>query len=110
MATSTPTPTFNGSFGLNTHTFSAIPSYGSTGYVPTRDGLDLFHSQGYLQTQTVALETAIRNLQNATNMSDTEKMFAMQTTMNTWSTITNLRTNVLKSVSDSLKTITRNVA
>ncbi|MEM8794828.1 MAG: EscF/YscF/HrpA family type III secretion system needle major subunit, partial [Pseudomonadota bacterium] len=43
-------------------------------------------------------------------LSDTEKMFSMQMAMNAWSAITNLRSNMLKNVSDALKTIARNVA
>jgi len=34
----------------------------------------------------------------------------MQMAMNTWSAISNLRTNMLKSVADTIKTIVRNVA
>ena len=37
-------------------------------------------------------------------------MYAMQMAMNTWSAVTNLRTNIMKSVSDTLKAIVRNVA
>ena len=66
--------------------------------------------QSQLQTQMKSVEDDIRNIEANANLSDTEKMFSMQMAMNTWSAISNLRTNMLKSVSDTLKTITRNVA
>ena len=75
-----------------------------------RDGFDLIWLQSQLQTQMKTVEDDIRNIQANANLSDTEKMFSMQMAMNTWSAISNLRTNMLKSVSDTLKTITRNVA
>jgi len=76
----------------------------------SRDGFDLIWLQSQLQTQMKSVEDDIRNIQANANLSDTEKMFSMQMAMNTWSAISNLRTNMLKSVSDTLKTITRNVA
>jgi len=76
----------------------------------SRDGFDLIWLQSQLQTQMKTVEDDIRNIQSNANLSDTEKMFSMQMAMNTWSAISNLRTNMLKSVSDTLKTITRNVA
>ena len=75
-----------------------------------RDGFDLIWLQTQLQTQMSNVENDIRNIEANANLSDTEKMFSMQMAMNTWSAISNLRTNMLKSVSDTLKTITRNVA
>ncbi len=75
-----------------------------------RDGFDLIWSQQYLGTQMDGIETDIRNIEQNANLSDTEKMFSMQMAMNTWSAVSNLRTNILKSVSDTLKTIARNVA
>ena len=75
-----------------------------------RDGFDLIWLQTQLQTQMSKVEDDIRNIEANANLSDTEKMFSMQMAMNTWSAISNLRTNMLKSVSDTLKTITRNVA
>ncbi|MEO9739336.1 MAG: EscF/YscF/HrpA family type III secretion system needle major subunit [Roseobacter sp.] len=74
-----------------------------------RDGFDLIFRQTELQNQIAAIEEDIRNIEQNTNLSDTEKMFSMQMAMNSWSAVTNLRTNMLKSVSDSLKTIARNV-
>ena len=73
-------------------------------------GFDLAYFQSQLQTQSQGLEDQLRAVQANENLSDTERMFEMQMLMNTWSTITNLRTNMMKSISDSLKTITRNVA
>ena len=75
-----------------------------------RDGFDLIFRQTQLQTQMAEIENDIREIEQNTNLSDTEKMFSMQMAMNAWSAITNLRSNMLKNVSDSLKTIARNVA
>ncbi len=94
---------------------TTVPTKGNNGgefikdYV-NRDGFDLIWRQRYLQEQTSKIEDDIRAIEQNANLSDTEKMFSMQMAMNTWSAITNLRTNMLKTVSDSLKTITRNVA
>jgi type III secretion protein F len=74
------------------------------------DGFDLIWRQQYLQDQIKKIEIDIREIEQNANLSDTEKMYAMQMAMNTWSAITNLRTNILKSVSDTLKAIVRNVA
>lgn len=76
----------------------------------TNDGFDLIWRQAYLKDQMTKVETDIRDIEKNANLSDTEKMFAMQMAMNTWSAISNLRTNMLKSVSDTLKSIARNVA
>lgn len=75
-----------------------------------RDGFDLIWRQKYLQDQMSAVENDIRDIEQKANLSDTEKMFAMQMAMNTWSAISNMRTNMLKSVADTLKSIARNVA
>ncbi|MCL3883326.1 EscF/YscF/HrpA family type III secretion system needle major subunit [Marivita sp. GX14005] len=75
-----------------------------------RDGFDLVWRQEYLQTQIANIEDDIRLIEQNANLSDTEKMYSMQMAMNTWSAVTNLRTNIMKSVSDTLKTIVRNVA
>lgn len=88
-----------------------VPNSGATFAVnyTNRDGFDLVWRQKYLQDQMSAVETDIRNIEQNANLSDTEKMFSMQMSMNTWSAISNLRTNMLKSVSDTLKSIARNV-
>jgi type III secretion apparatus needle protein len=75
-----------------------------------QQGFDLAYFQSQLQTQGQKLEDQLRAIQQNENLSDTERMFEMQMLMNTWSTITNLRTNMMKSISDTLKTIIRNVA
>lgn len=75
-----------------------------------RDGFDLIWRQDYLRAQIAGIEDDIRQIEQNANLSDTEKMYAMQMAMNTWSAVTNLRTNVLKTVADTLKTIVRNVA
>lgn len=74
-----------------------------------REGLDLIWRQQYLQTQMNAIEADIREIEQNANLSDTEKMYAMQMAMNTWSAVSNLRTNMLKTVSDTLKAIVRNI-
>jgi type III secretion protein F len=75
-----------------------------------RDGFDLVWRQKYLQDTMAKVEDDIRSIEQNANLSDTEKMFSMQMAMNTWSAVSNLRTNMLKSVSDTLKSIARNVA
>ena len=75
-----------------------------------RDGYDLVWSHAYLQTQMANLESDMDNIENNANLSDTEKMYSMQMAMNTWSAIATLRTNMMKSVSDVLQSICRNVA
>ena len=75
-----------------------------------RAGFDLVWLQSALQTQMTSIEADITSIESNANLSDTEKMFSMQMSMNTWSAVSNLRTNMLKSVSDTLKTITRNVS
>ncbi|MGR3483827.1 MAG: EscF/YscF/HrpA family type III secretion system needle major subunit [Paracoccaceae bacterium] len=82
----------------------------SNGVYNERDGFDLIWRQEYLQTQIAGIEDDIRLIEQNANLSDTEKMYSMQMAMNTWSAVTNLRTNIMKSVSDTLKTIVRNVA
>ena len=74
------------------------------------DGFDLIWRQKYLQNQMSEVEESIRDIEQNANLSDTEKMFSMQMAMNTWSAISNLRTNMLKTVADTLKAIARNVA
>ncbi|MEL7389571.1 MAG: EscF/YscF/HrpA family type III secretion system needle major subunit [Pseudomonadota bacterium] len=86
------------------------PSFNTPAVNFDRDGFDLIFRQAQLQSQMAAIEESIREIEQNTNLSDTEKMFSMQMAMNSWSAITNLRSNMLKNVSDSLKTIARNVA
>jgi type III secretion protein F len=88
---------------------SGNPNGGAGNYV-SYDGFDLIYRQQYLQTQMKSIETDIRNIEQNSNLSDTEKMFSMQMAMNSWSAISNLRTNMLKTVSDTLKSVARNVA
>lgn len=73
------------------------------------DGFDLIWRQNYLQAQMKSVEDNIRTIEQNANLSDTEKMFSMQMAMNSWSAISNLRTNMLKSVSDTLKSVARNI-
>jgi type III secretion protein F len=104
------TGTSSGTVALYAPSFPSTQSFDAakTPYV-SRDGFDLIWLQSQLQTQMGNVENDIRNIEQNANLSDTEKMFSMQMAMNTWSAISNLRTNMLKSVSDTLKTITRNV-
>lgn len=88
---------------------TTVPPYTVNQY-RTYDGFDLVWRQEYLQKQIKEIEDDIREIELNANLSDTEKMYAMQMAMNTWSAVTNLRTNILKSVSDTLKAIVRNVA
>jgi len=82
---------------------------GTLTYDANRDGFDLIFRQSQLQQQIANIEEDIRTIETNTNLSDTEKMFSMQMSMNSWSAVTNLRTNILKDVSDALKTIARNI-
>lgn len=75
-----------------------------------RDGFDLIWHQRFLQNQMASVETDINNIEQNANLSDTEKMFAEQMAMNSWSAISNVRTNMLKSISDTLKAVARNIA
>lgn len=88
---------------------SANPNTGMSNYV-SYDGFDLIYRQQYLQDQMKTIEGDIRKIEQNSNLSDTEKMFSMQMAMNSWSAISNLRTNMLKTVSDTLKSVARNVA
>lgn len=87
------------------------PNYSFTpdNYV-NKNGFDLIWRQKQLQQQMGAIEEDIRAIEQNANLSDTEKMFSMQMAMNTWSAVSNLRTNMLKTVADTLKSIARNVS
>jgi type III secretion apparatus needle protein len=99
----------NPTAGIFTPTTAHAAAAFATPYV-NQDGFDLIWRQKYLQDQMKKIEDDIRSIEQNANLSDTEKMFSMQMAMNTWSAISNLRTNMLKSVSDTVKTIVRNVA
>jgi type III secretion protein F len=88
---------------------SPIHSFAPENYV-NKNGFDLIWRQQKLQEQMGAIEADIRSIEQNANLSDTEKMFSMQMAMNTWSAVSNLRTNMLKTVADTLKSIARNVA
>lgn len=96
--------------GTTTGTLLNLAGSTRTDTHTNRDGFDLIWRQEHLQKQVTKIEEDIAAIEQNSNLSDTEKMFSMQMAMNTWSAVTNLRTNVLKTVSDSLKTIVRNVA
>lgn len=99
------TPTVGGTV---TTTGADAYSFTPDNYV-NRNGFDLVWSQKQLQEQMGAVEEDIRDIEQNANLSDTEKMFSMQMAMNSWSAISNLRTNMLKSVADTLKSIARNI-
>ncbi|WP_378941114.1 EscF/YscF/HrpA family type III secretion system needle major subunit [Mesorhizobium sp. ANAO-SY3R2] len=84
-------------------------SFDPQNYV-NKNGFDLIWRQQKLQEQMGAIEEDIRKIEQNANLSDTEKMFSMQMAMNTWSAVSNLRTNMLKTVADTLKSIARNVS
>ena len=86
---------------LNTAGAGTSPSGTPTGVFTRpnyeqRDGFDLIWRQEYLQNQITEIEKGIREIEKNTNLSDTEKMYSMQMAMNTWSAVTNLRTNMMK--------------
>lgn len=101
-----------GTAELWTATVTSSGNNGASWIAPyvNRDGFDLVWRQRYLSEQMSKIEDDIRAIEQNANLSDTEKMFSMQMAMNAWSAISNLRTNMLKSVSDTLKTIARNIA
>jgi type III secretion apparatus needle protein len=84
-------------------------SFAPENYI-NKNGFDLIWRQKQLQEQMGAVEQDIRDIEQNANLSDTEKMFSMQMAMNTWSAISNLRTNMLKSVADTLKSVARNIS
>lgn len=75
-----------------------------------RDGLDLIWNQKFLSDQMDSVVKDMNNIEANSNLTDTEKMYLMQMSMNGWAAISQLRTNMLKSISDTLKTIVRNIA
>jgi hypothetical protein len=81
----------------------------AVGAVGGIDGSDLVGSQQGLQGQTIGAMQAVYGIEGSANLSDAEKMFAIQAAMSTWASIANLRTNQLKSVSDTLKSIGGNM-
>jgi len=81
----------------------------SNSYVE-RDGFDLIWRQAELQKQMEGIEDSIRAIEANANLSDTEKMFALQMAANTWNAVATARTNILRCVSDVLKAIVRNIA
>jgi type III secretion protein F len=85
------------------------PFAGEAPYL-NRDGFDQIFLQTSLQTQMATIENDIRNIEQNANLSDTEKMFSMQMAMNTWTSVSTLRTNMLKGVGDCLKSICQNIS
>jgi type III secretion protein F len=110
MSTETFLNISNGTIQPGTVAPGTVQAYTDGLNFRNRDGFDLIWRQEYLQTQIANIEDDIREIEQNANLSDTEKMYSMQMAMNTWSAVTNLRTNIMKSVSDTLKTLVRNVA
>ena len=108
--TVTGNPTYLNIDGSSNLGYNDSAGAGNGIYATDHDGFDLIWRQHYLKEQISEIEQDIRDIEQNANLSDTEKMYAMQMAMNTWSAVTNLRTNILKAVSDTLKTIVRNVA
>ena len=106
MATTTVTGT---ALHANYRNAAGYSTVADRSYVPG-DGFDLIWVQTPLQTQMVALENAARLIMKNSNLTDTERMFEMQMTMNAWSAIASLRTNCMKVIADDVKMITRNIA
>jgi len=78
--------------------------------VTTSDGgMDLLTVADALKGPSANVAEKIAQIQANSNLSDTERMMDMQVALNIMSTITNLRTNMIKTVSDSLKAIVRNI-
>ncbi len=91
--------------------YSDTPGFDQTGnFYGERDGFDLIWRQSELQKQMEGIEDSIRAIETNANLSDTEKMFALQMAANTWNAVATARTNILKCVSDVLKAIVRNIA
>jgi len=72
-------------------------------------GMDLRVIGNDLKSVGSDSERKIAELVKNKNLTDAERMMQMQVEMNVWSTITNLRTSMIKVVSDALKTIIRNI-
>lgn len=107
-----PTPLSGSTAGyMPTQLLTPAGNFSASGTAPyyNEDGFDLVWIQAALQTQMNSVESDIETIENNANLSDTEKMYSMQMAMNTWSAISTLRTNILKSVSDTLQGIVRNV-
>jgi len=77
--------------------------------VAAESGMDLATVAEALKGPSENVAEKIAQIQANSNLSDTERMMDMQVQLNIWSTITNLRTGMIKTVSDSLKTIVRNI-
>jgi hypothetical protein len=92
---------------INVATVPTAPSYGST--YTQRDGLDLIWSQSLLQDQMTELENDIRELQKNSNLTDTEKMMAMQMATAAWGNCGNARTNIMKLITDTQRKIVTNI-
>jgi type III secretion protein F len=72
------------------------------------DGMDLVWSQAYLQSQMAAVQTDIVNIENNANLSDEEKMFALQMATEAYDEMGLCRTSIMKGIDDINKTIARN--
>ena len=88
-------------------TDQGIPAHATS--LEYRTGLDLIWTQAPLQAQVASLEKQLIDIEDKTNLSDTEKMISMQIISNAWSVTFQTRTNVIKVVADGCKTCVRNI-
>lgn len=73
-------------------------------------GMDIVYGQTQMQQVAKDLEEKIRLLNENANVSESEKVITLQMLTNTWSTVLNMRTAMIKNVADVLKTVVRNFA
>lgn len=95
---------------VNTIPGSGTPSIRAGNVASTDGGMDLLTVADALKGPSMNVAEKIARIQADSNLTDTERMMDMQVALNTMSTITNLRTNMIKVVSDTLKAIVRNIA
>lgn len=81
-----------------------------SGNVPDEGGMDLRTIGNDLNSTSADATRKMEELMKDKNLSDTDRMMQMQIEMNVASMVVNLRTNMIKVVSDTLRAIVRNVA
>ena len=67
-------------------------------------------TQNVLDGQMKTIEDNILAAEQNQNLSDTQRALTMQTLMNAWSVIVNIRTGITKAVFDCLTNIVRSTA
>jgi hypothetical protein len=76
---------------------------------PARDGLDAIFFTQKMNLQLKDLEDNMATIMSDANLSDTQRQFDLQRLMNTWSTISQGQTNMLKAIMEVNKAIVRNI-